>query len=509
VPFPDTLTTVIITGTFLDYEGDPRRGTVQFTLATPIYSTGDNVIIPPFTTDLISLDQNGSFAVELPATTDPQWLPNTATYVVQAYFSDFRKLWWQFPAPYDTAGLTIDLADVGPPNVGTPSATIRQGVIPSSFDGGFRSTYAADTLYRPGDTVIYSGAVYGALKASAGVTPGTSATVWKVYPGGGGGGGAVDSVFGRTGDVVAVSGDYAIADITGLTAALSGKQAAGDYATNTALAAKASTTYVDSQDAALLVTAEAYTDTAVSGRVPTTRQVIAGTGLTGGGTLAADRTLAVSYGTSSTTAAAGNDARLSDTRTPTDGSVTTAKIVDANVTLAKLAAIAAATLLGSSAGGTPTALTASQVKTLLAIAQSDVSGLTAALALKAALASPSFTGGVTVAGPIYRNVVTLTDAGTVTPNASLADNFLWVLTGVANPATLAPPSNPGVDGRMVIVELHENGTGGFTVGLDAGIRDPNGYFVDMDTAANKSAFLGLRWSATLNAWCVMSFTKGY
>ncbi|MFM9636009.1 hypothetical protein [Streptomyces turgidiscabies] len=60
----------------------------------------------------------------------------------------------------------------------------------------------------------------------------------------------------------------------------------------------------------------AYTDTQVAGRVPTSRQITAGTGLTGGGTLAADRSLAVSYGTTAGTAAAGNDARLSDSRAP-------------------------------------------------------------------------------------------------------------------------------------------------------------------------------------------------
>ncbi len=45
------------------------------------------------------------------------------------------------------------------------------------------------------------------------------------------------------------------------------------------------------------------------------RQVIAGTGLTGGGTLMADRTLNVSFGTTSTTACAGNDSRLDADRT--------------------------------------------------------------------------------------------------------------------------------------------------------------------------------------------------
>jgi hypothetical protein len=53
------------------------------------------------------------------------------------------------------------------------------------------------------------------------------------------------------------------------------------------------------------------------GGVPTSRSISAGTGLTGGGDLTANRTLAVSYGTTAGTAAEGNDARLSDARTPT------------------------------------------------------------------------------------------------------------------------------------------------------------------------------------------------
>jgi hypothetical protein len=74
------------------------------------------------------------------------------------------------------------------------------------------------------------------------------------------------------------------------------------------------------------------------GAVPASRQVIAGTGLTGGGALTADRTLTVAYGTSSTTAARGDDARLSDTRTPTDGTVTDAKVASgAAIALSKLA----------------------------------------------------------------------------------------------------------------------------------------------------------------------------
>ena len=46
----------------------------------------------------------------------------------------------------------------------------------------------------------------------------------------------------------------------------------------------------------------------------------------------------IPLGTTASTVTVGNDSRLSNTRTPTDGTVTTAKIVDGNVTLAKLAA---------------------------------------------------------------------------------------------------------------------------------------------------------------------------
>lgn len=75
--------------------------------------------------------------------------------------------------------------------------------------------------------------------------------------------------------------------------------------------------------------------------VPPARTVTAGTGLTGGGDLSADRTLAVVYGTTAGTAAQGNDTRLSDQRVPTDGSVTSAKIADGTIVNADIAPAAA------------------------------------------------------------------------------------------------------------------------------------------------------------------------
>lgn len=59
------------------------------------------------------------------------------------------------------------------------------------------------------------------------------------------------------------------------------------------------------------------TITVASTAVLPTRTITAGTGLSGGGDLSANRSLSVQYGTTAGTAAQGNDARLSDARTPT------------------------------------------------------------------------------------------------------------------------------------------------------------------------------------------------
>ena len=57
-------------------------------------------------------------------------------------------------------------------------------------------------------------------------------------------------------------------------------------------------------------TATQGNDTRLVNAVPNTRTITAGTGLTGGGNLTANRTLSVSYGTTAGTAAQGNDSRI-------------------------------------------------------------------------------------------------------------------------------------------------------------------------------------------------------
>ena len=108
-----------------------------------------------------------------------------------------------------------------------------------------------------------------------------------------------------------------------------------------------------------------------------------------------------------------NDSRLSDTRTPTDNSVTSAKIVDGAIVNADInatAAIAPSKISGTAVVDSDARLTNSRTPTAhaathesggsdeIAINQSQVTNLTTDLSAKAPIASPTFTGNVTLSG---------------------------------------------------------------------------------------------------------------
>ena len=118
----------------------------------------------------------------------------------------------------------------------------------------------------------------------------------------------------------------------------------------------------------------------VNGKVPSSRTVSAGTGLTGGGDLSADRSLAVSYGTSAGTAAQGNDSRIT-------GAVPTSRTVSAGSGLTGGGDLTANRTLaadfGSGAGkvceGNDSRLSDSRTPTSHTHAASDVSSGTLAI----------------------------------------------------------------------------------------------------------------------------------
>jgi hypothetical protein len=85
-------------------------------------------------------------------------------------------------------------------------------------------------------------------------------------------------------------------------------------------------------------------DTRIANAVPNTRTITAGTGLTGGGDLTADRTLTVAYGTAAGTALQGNQAAGGDASGPLDAlTVTQARGLKTATTTVVVAAAAAPT----------------------------------------------------------------------------------------------------------------------------------------------------------------------
>jgi hypothetical protein len=128
-----------------------------------------------------------------------------------------------------------------------------------------------------------------------------------------------------------------------------------------------------------------------------------------------------SFGTTANTFCQGNDARLTDTRTPTDGTVTTAKIANSAVTYAKLQNVSATDrLLGRSSAGAGVV----EEITCTSFARSILDDASAAdvrstLSVQPT-ASPAFTGTVSAAAASFTGTVTVTSplvlTGTVAGN---------------------------------------------------------------------------------------------
>lgn len=134
--------------------------------------------------------------------------------------------------------------------------------------------------------------------------------------GGSGGSGAVDSVFGRTGNVTAVAGDYAVADVTGAAPLASptftGTPAAPTAGVGTNTTQIATTAFVNAEPAKglksatttvsisaatapsasqVLTATNSTTATWQDPAVPSARTITAGSALSGGGDLSANRTI--------------------------------------------------------------------------------------------------------------------------------------------------------------------------------------------------------------------------
>ena len=148
-----------------------------------------------------------------------------------------------------------------------------------------------------------------------------------------------------------------------------------------------------------------------------------------------------------------DDSRLSDTRTPTDNTVTTAKIVDSNVTADKLAgdSVTTAKILDgavTSAKIENGTIVNADINASAAIAMTKIDGLGSALDLKAPLADPTFTGtvsGITKSMVGLGNVENTSDA-----NKPVSTATQTALDAKASLSGAEFTGNVEVDGNLVV-----------------------------------------------------------
>jgi hypothetical protein len=103
------LTTVTLTGSYVNFEGTAVEGQVRFSIGEVLRNGTDDQMVAP--SSVVVPLSSGSFSVSLPATNDPDVVPNPFVYTVEESFPNGRT--YEISIPYTTSG-SLDLADISP-----------------------------------------------------------------------------------------------------------------------------------------------------------------------------------------------------------------------------------------------------------------------------------------------------------------------------------------------------------------------------------------------------------
>jgi hypothetical protein len=203
-------TIITVKGQFLRLDGTPESGTVEFqSKVYTLYSAGSTATVPSRIHAV--LDSEGNLEVEVPATNDPAWIPAGWQYtLVLKFLSDYSV--YDVSVPYDSPAGEITLAEL----------------IPVSDDLPINPANYAPLVHNHAASDIVSGTIAMA-RLPVGLTHDTVAYGDHTHAGGGEGGPiAIADVTGLVAALNAkanTSHTHAISDVTGLQTALNGKAA--------------------------------------------------------------------------------------------------------------------------------------------------------------------------------------------------------------------------------------------------------------------------------------------
>jgi hypothetical protein len=186
MPLPGNLTTVTVTGKYLDASGSPVRGSVTFTLDTPLLNAGASTYIIE-TEYTVPLDAQGAFSVALPATNDVDVTPTGWTWTLTPNFDGADPLTFALPT---NLGPSVDITVLAPalPNPSTTYSYVLtsavgapSGVAPLNSGGTIAASYIGAASITAAKVSSESQVAGKAL-----LTNGTGGATWGDAGGGGG-----------------------------------------------------------------------------------------------------------------------------------------------------------------------------------------------------------------------------------------------------------------------------------------------------------------------------------